>query len=133
MPRPSKFFPKHRRMSVRQYTEISTFYTFLSQWHHSFEISNGLLFRRAKWMWDRSIFSIIKPSFDIILFQDLWRFAQIWAQNCFCYCFWTDLRGVVRLKLFRNNKKKNNFALKSVQIFINRRTMPCQIMAQVSK
>ena len=24
----------------------------------------------AKWIWDRSIFSIIKPSFDIILFQD---------------------------------------------------------------
>ena len=128
MPRPSKFFPKHRRMSVRQYTEISTFYTFLSQWHHSFEISNGLLFRRAKWMWDRSIFSIIKPSFDIILFQDLWRFeCKIFS----CYCLRTILR-VAHVKLFRNNSK-NNFALKSVQIFINTGTMPCQMMAQVSK
>ena len=39
----------------------------------------------AKWIWDRSIFSIIKPSFDIILFPGLWRFAQIWAQICFCF------------------------------------------------
>ena len=31
----------------------------------------------AKWIWDRSIFSIIEPSFDIVLFQDFWRFAQI--------------------------------------------------------
>ena len=31
----------------------------------------------AKRIRDRSIFSIIKPSFDIILFQDLHRCAQI--------------------------------------------------------
>ena len=23
--------------------------------------------------------------------EDLHRFAQIWSQNCFCYCFWTIL------------------------------------------
>ena len=40
----------------------------------------------AKWMWHRSIFSIIDLSFVIVLFQDLWRFAQLWSQNCFCYC-----------------------------------------------
>ena len=37
----------------------------------------------ATWMRNRSIFSIIKPTFDIIFFQDLWRFAEIWVQNCF--------------------------------------------------
>ena len=58
----------------------------------------------GKWMWDKSIFSIIKPSFDIILFQDLWRFAEIWAQNCF-YCFWTIL-GTQLAKLFRNDNKQ---------------------------
>ena len=31
----------------------------------------------AKWIWDRSIFSIIKPSFDIELFQYFWKFTQI--------------------------------------------------------
>ena len=31
----------------------------------------------AKWIWDRSTFSILKPSFDIIMFQDFWKVAQI--------------------------------------------------------
>jgi hypothetical protein len=30
----------------------------------------------AKWIWDRSIYSIIKPSFDMTLFQYFWRFTQ---------------------------------------------------------
>ena len=30
----------------------------------------------GKWIWDRSIYSIIKPSFGIILFQDFWRFVR---------------------------------------------------------
>ena len=46
--------------------------------------------------WDRSIISILKPSFDMALFQYFWRFTQeicsIWTQNCFWYCFWTILR-----------------------------------------
>ena len=42
----------------------------------------------AKRIWDRSVFSKIAPSFDI-LFQDLWRFAQIWSQNCFLLLFCT--------------------------------------------
>ena len=73
----------------------------------------------AKWIWDRSIISIIEPSFDIILFQDLWRFAQIWS---FCYC--------LAPKLFRNNNKifLSSYLGKSVQIFINTETMPCQMM-----
>ena len=44
------------------------------------------------------------------IYEDLHRFAQIWAKNCFII--------VVLLNLFRNNNK-NNFALISVQIFIN--------------
>ena len=38
----------------------------------------------AKWIWDRSIFSIIKSSFDIVLFLDLWRFAQICCKAPAC-------------------------------------------------
>ena len=40
---------------------------------------------------------------------DLQEICSIWAQNCFCYCFWTIL-GTQLPKLFRNNNK-NNFAL----------------------
>ena len=40
---------------------------------------------------------------------DLQEICSIWAQNYFCYCFWTIL-GLQLAKLFRNNNK-NNFAL----------------------
>ena len=67
---------------------------------------------------------------------DLHEIYSIWAQNCFCYCFWTIL-GVQLAKLFRNNNK-NNFVLicckiscKSVQIFRNTGTISCQMMAQL--
>ena len=39
---------------------------------------------------------------------DLQEICSIWAQNCFCYCFWTNI-GAQLKKLFRNNNK-NNFA-----------------------
>ena len=42
---------------------------------------------------DRSIFSVSKPSFDILLFQDLWRFKYLFLQ-------------VANLKLFRIQKQK---------------------------
>ena len=42
-----------------------------SSWSPSKSLENT-----AKLIWDRSIFSIIKPSFEIILFQDFWRFAR---------------------------------------------------------
>ena len=59
------------------------------------------------------------PSFDIILFQDL---------------IYEDLQHL-SLKLFLL-LFLNNFALiccKFVQTFMNTGTMPCQMMAQVSK
>ena len=61
-------------------------------------------------MWDRTIFSVIKPSYCFMIDEDLHRFTQIWEQNWFCYCFWTILQAV-HLKLFRSNNK-NNFTLK---------------------
>ena len=66
---------------------------------------------RAKWIWGRSIFSIIKPSFDIALFQYFWnlhKFARnLQYMNPKLFLFL--LQGVTRLKLFRNNNE-NNFA-----------------------
>ena len=66
----------------------------------------------AKLIWDsRSIYSTIKPSFDIILFQDFWRFArnlQHLLTKLFLL-FWTIL-GLQLTNFFRNNNK-NNFAL----------------------
>ena len=37
---------------------------------------------------------------------DLQKICSIWAQNCFCYCFWTSL-GTQLTQLFRNNNKIN--------------------------
>ena len=91
-------------------------------------IERTLFFFTAKWIWDRSISSIIKPLFDIVLFLDLWRFAKICK----------DMSTKLLLLLFLNNIRhatitKTIFSFISVQIVINTGTMPCQMMAQVSK
>ena len=36
----------------------------------------------AEWIWDRSIYSIIKPSIKKTLFQYFWRFAEICKEVC---------------------------------------------------
>ena len=60
--------------------------------------------------WDISIISLIEPSFDMALFQYLWRFAQIWAQNCVCYCFWTILGLQLKYcSLTLKSRKKNRW------------------------
>ena len=45
----------------------------------------------AKWIWDRSIFSLIKShhltSYCFWIYEDLHRYSQ----NCSCQCFWTIL------------------------------------------
>ena len=53
----------------------------------------------AKWISDKSKFFKIKPSFDIILCQDLWRFAQIFTDMSAKLFFVI----VARLELFKNN------------------------------
>ena len=58
----------------------------------------------------------IVPVFRMI-FTDLQEICSIWAQNWFCYCFWTILR-VERLKLVRNDIK-NNFALKCCKFLVH--------------
>ena len=52
----------------------------------------------AKWIWDRAIYSIIKPSIDMTLFWYFWRFTQICTKFAafaceivFRNCFWTIL------------------------------------------
>ena len=67
----------------------------------------------AKWIWDRSIYSVIKPSIDMTLFQYFWKFTQI------CKKFAAFACKIV--------------SCKSVQIFRNTGTLPCQMMAQVLK
>ena len=91
----------------------------------------------AKWIWDRSIFSIIEPSFDIVLFQDLWRFAQICTDmlaklflvlllNKFRHI--TITKTILRANLCKSVQICANLC-KSVQIFIHTGTMLCQMMA----
>ena len=78
----------------------------------------------VKWIWDRSIFSIIKPSFDIALFHYFWKFTQI-CKKFFLLLF----LGVARLKLFRNNNK-NNFVFICCKFLANLcKSMSCQLMA----
>jgi hypothetical protein len=81
-----------------------------------------ILLHRAKWIWDRSIFFIIKSHHLTIycfrISENLHEICSIWAQNCFCYCFWTILQQLASLKLFRNNNK-NNFALKCCKFLAN--------------
>ena len=48
---------------------------------------------------------------------DLQEICSIWAQNCFCYCFWIILQ-VMLLKLSRNNNKYN-FVLKCCKFLAN--------------
>ena len=61
----------------------------------------------AKWIWDRSIYSIIKPSIDMKLFQYFWRFAQI------CKKFAAFERKMVFLmvseQFYYRNSNKNHF------------------------
>ena len=72
---------------------------------------------KAKWIWDRSIYSIIKPSFDMTLFQYFWRFTQICKKfAAFAHKIVFVIVSVV--KLFRNNNK-NNFASKCCKFLAN--------------
>ena len=71
----------------------------------------------TKWIWDRSIYSIIKPTFDIILFQDFWRFTEI------CKKFAAFARKIVFVIVseqfcYRNNNK-NNFVSKCCKFLAN--------------
>ena len=61
----------------------------------------------AKWIWDRSIFSIIKPSFDIILFS---RFLKI--------C--TDLQAICSIE------RKIVFVIVSEQFCIHMLQISCK-------
>ena len=73
----------------------------------------------AKWIWDRSIYSIIKPKFDIIdiLFQDFWRFAQS------CKKLAAFARKIVFVIVFEQfcyrNNNKNNFVSKCCKFLAN--------------
>ena len=86
---------------------------------------------------DRSIHSIIKPTFDIISFQDFWRFAQI------CKKFAAFARKIVFV-IFSEQfcySNKNNFVSKCCKFLANlcksseilAQCYICQMMAQVSK
>ena len=83
---------------------------------------------------DWSIISILKPSFDMALFQYFWRFTRNLQH----------MNAKLFLLLFLNNFRQNcsekitktifwSYLCKSVQIFRNTGTMPCQMMTQVSK
>ena len=71
----------------------------------------------AKWIWDRSIYSIIKPSFDMALFQYFWRFTQI------CKKFAAFARKIVFVivseQFYYRNNNKNNFVSKCCKFLAN--------------
>ena len=76
-----------------------------------------LLISTAKWIWDRSIYSVIKPSICTTLFQYFWRFTQICKKfAAFAHKIVFVIVSVV--KLFRNNNK-NNFASKCCKFLAN--------------
>ena len=78
-------------------------------------------------MWDWSIFSIFESSFDIVLFQDWGKFAQIctdMVSKLFLLLFgdWSCSESIIKTIL-------GSYLCKSVQIFVNTGRMPCQMMA----
>ena len=73
----------------------------------------------AQWIWSRSIFSLIKPSFDITVLQYFWKFTQICkkiAANA--KLFLLLFLGVASLKLLRIHNK-NNFAFIYCKFLVN--------------
>ena len=69
------------------------------------------------WIWDRSIYSIIKPSIDMNLFQYFWRFTQI------CKKFAAFARKIVFVivseQFYYRNNNKNNFVSKCCKFLAN--------------
>ena len=77
---------------------------------------------------DRSIFSVSKPSFDILLFQDLWRFTYIFLP-VFASC---EPKIAQKQKQFWNHMLQiTELLCKSSEIL--EQYVPCQIMAYRSK
>ena len=75
-------------------------------------------FFTAKWKWDRSIYSIIKPSFDMTLFQYFWRFTQI-CKKFAAFAHKIVFVIVSAVKLFRNNNILRANAAYFLQICVN--------------
>jgi hypothetical protein len=74
-------------------------------------------FLTAKWIWDRSIYSKIKPSIDMTLFQYFWRFTQI------CKKFAAFAGKIVFViaseQFYYKNNNKNNFVRKCCNFLAN--------------
>ena len=65
-----------RENETAQWTEIESMYQKKAQNLDLYTIFVDV-YLIVKWIWDRSISSRVKPSFDMPLFQYFWRFTQI--------------------------------------------------------
>ena len=70
-----------------------------------------------KWIWGRSIYSVIKPSIDMTLFQYFWRFTQICKK--FAAFALKIVFVIVSDKFYYRNNNKNNFVSKCCKFLPN--------------